>query len=72
VRKVLAEAAQDREAVRVEVTPIVQGLLCKAWEGSDQVDSVAAGGGEVELGVGPGFRIVLAKIRAIRCSQSSR
>jgi len=42
LRKVLAEAAKDREAVRVEVTPIVQGLLCKPWEGSNQVDSVAA------------------------------
>jgi len=42
VRKVLAEAAQDGEAMRVEVAPIVQGLVCDPWEGSEQVDGVAA------------------------------
>jgi hypothetical protein len=41
VRKVLAEAAQDGEAMRVEVTPIVEGLVCDPCEGSEQVDSVA-------------------------------
>jgi len=42
VRKVLTEAAQDGEAMRVEIAPIVQGLVCDPWEGSEQVDGVAA------------------------------
>jgi len=42
VRKVLAEPAQDGEAMRVKVAPIVQGLVCDPWEGSEQVNGVAA------------------------------
>lgn len=42
MRKVPAEAAKDGEAMRVEVAPIVQGLVCDPWEGSKQVDGVAA------------------------------
>jgi hypothetical protein len=40
--KELAEAGQDGEAMRVEVAPIVEELVCDPWERSKQIDGVAA------------------------------
>lgn len=36
----LAESAQDSEAVGIEVAPVVDRLVCEPWYGSERVNGV--------------------------------